>query len=357
MTRKSLGYVELEWTCKRCGTVNPGMQKTCTNCGAPMAESDQFELPEEQKLIEDEAKLAAAKKGPDIVCPYCGAPNPAGSESCSQCSGDLREGAVREAGKVLGAHTTAPAATVACPFCQAQISPNLPRCPNCGGDLAPKAAKPTAAPVAPARIPRWMLIAGAALLLLCCGGAAVFGLMNMRTQDVRAQVQDVSWQRTIDILEQQLVRDSNWEENVPTDAQDVSCADKYRETRSNPAPNSTEVCGTPYTVDQGGGAGEVVQDCQYEVYASFCEYQVYQWVVVTKASADGRDLQPYWPNLSLAAGQREGDRAEVYQVVFSADGQAYTYQLNDETTFSQFTPGSEWTLKVNSFGSINAVEP
>ena len=66
MTRKSLGYVELEWTCKRCGTVNPGMQKMCTNCGAPMADADQFEMPDEQRLITDDTRLEAAKKGADI---------------------------------------------------------------------------------------------------------------------------------------------------------------------------------------------------------------------------------------------------------------------------------------------------
>jgi DNA-directed RNA polymerase subunit RPC12/RpoP len=84
MTQKELGYVELEWTCKRCGTINPGMQRTCTNCGAPISEDDKFELPDQQALITDQEKLAEAKKGPSVQCPYCNVYNPAGTAICSQ---------------------------------------------------------------------------------------------------------------------------------------------------------------------------------------------------------------------------------------------------------------------------------
>jgi len=45
MSQETVGYVQLEWTCKRCGSKNPGTQKTCANCGNPMSEQDQFELP------------------------------------------------------------------------------------------------------------------------------------------------------------------------------------------------------------------------------------------------------------------------------------------------------------------------
>lgn len=357
MTRKSLGYVELEWTCKRCGTVNPGLQKTCTSCGSPLAENDQFELPEEQKLITDEAKLEAAKKGPDIHCPYCGTANPAGSPSCKQCSGDLSEGALRAAGKVLGAHQEGPAAQIACPYCSTMISPNVQRCPNCGGDLAPKEAKPAPAAVERPGMPKWMMLVGVALLVLCVGAAAVFFILSMRTEDVRAYVQNVAWQRSIEVLETRLVEQNDWENELPNEAQNVSCSDQYRQTSSVPVPNATEVCGTPYTVDTGSGVGEVIQDCEYLVYDSFCSYEAYQWVVVTQEVTQGSDLQPYWPDLALSSIQREGNRQEQYRVIFVADGETYTYDLTDPNAFTQFTPGSEWTLKVNALGGLSAVEP
>jgi hypothetical protein len=357
MTRKSLGYVELEWNCKRCGTKNPGLQKTCTNCGAPMTGGEQFELPEEQKIIEDEAVIQAAKEGADIHCPYCGARNPAGSEACAQCGGDLKEGAVREAGQVLGAHRAGPAPEVDCPYCNAKISATAQRCPNCGGDLSPKPAKPAAAPKEQPKLPAWMIAVLAGLLVLCCGGLGVFALLNMQTEEVRARVEDVSWQRSIAILEERLVEQADWEARLPTGAQNISCQDRYRETSSFPAPNSTEVCGTPYTVDQGSGVGEVVQDCVYEVYDSYCQYQVNQWVVVEQAVTQDDTLQPYWPALSLQSGQREGDRTEKFLVTFTADGKRYTYEASDASEFSSFVPGSEWTLTVNSFGGVSRIAP
>ena len=101
MTQKELGYVELEWTCKRCGTINPGMQRVCTNCGAPMGQDDKFDLPDEQKLITEQEKLEEAKAGPAIQCPYCNVFNPAGAKICKQCGGDIRAGLARQAGQVL----------------------------------------------------------------------------------------------------------------------------------------------------------------------------------------------------------------------------------------------------------------
>jgi hypothetical protein len=181
--------------------------------------------------------------------------------------------------------------------------------------------------------------------------------LSMRTEDVRAYVQDVAWQRSVEVLETRLVEQNDWENEMPSEAQNVSCSDQYRQTSSVPVPNATEVCGTPYTVDTGSGVGEVIQDCEYLVYDSFCSYEAYQWVVVTREVAQGSDLQPYWPDLSISSSQQEGNRQEQYRVIFDAGGQTYTYDLTDPNEFMQFTPGSEWTLKVNALGGLSAVEP
>src|SRR5512136_2916222 len=115
MTREVLGYVELEWTCKRCGTRNPGSQKTCSSCGGAMDEKDQFELPAQQQLITDQGEIEKAQHGPDVHCPFCGTRNAAGSTTCSQCGADLKEAAARQTGRVLGALQTGPVAEIPCP--------------------------------------------------------------------------------------------------------------------------------------------------------------------------------------------------------------------------------------------------
>ena len=356
MARKTVGYVELEWTCKRCGTKNPGKQTVCSSCGGAMEATDQFELPEEQKLITDQPKADEAPKGADIHCPYCGARNPAGTAECIQCGGDIKEGAAREAGKVLGAHTAAPVPDIACPYCAAQIKANSQRCPNCGGDLLQRAEKPAPA-LTPKKMPLWMIIALAAFGVLCIGGIIAFIALSGKTSDVTGQVQSVAWERTISILAQRPVERETWEDNLPQEAENISCRDEYRRTSDFPELKSTEVCGTPYTVDTGSGEGEVVQDCQYRVYDTYCSYTVLEWQVVDQLVAQGSNLQPAWPSLSLASDQREGDRVEEFVVTFSAGGQLYRYTVPDASTFAQFAPGSQWTLKINTFGVLTSVSP
>ena len=354
MAKKELGYVELEWTCKRCGTINPGMKRVCTNCGAPMAEEDKFELPAQQELITDEKKLEEAKKGPAIECPYCHVLNPAGTATCIQCGGDIQAGLAREAGGVLGAHETGPAPDKICPSCNQPVKANAQRCTNCGASLVKEAA-PAAAPAKPQKIPIWLIMLGAALAAICCVSIIIVAVLSSRTSDITARVSDIRWQLSIDILARQSVQREAWRESVPSQAQDVSCRDEFKETSSFPVAKSTEVCGTPYVIDQGSGAGKVVQDCEYRVYASYCEFTVQDWAVIDTVAAQGSNNSPQWPLASLQTNQQEGDRHETYQVTFDADGETYTYTPSSMADFRQFEIGSEWVLAVNSFGQISDI--
>jgi RNA polymerase subunit RPABC4/transcription elongation factor Spt4 len=351
MTQKELGYVELEWTCKHCGTINPGLKRVCTNCGAPISVEDKLELPDQQELITDKEKLDEAKKGPAIQCPYCNVLNPADTKICIQCGGDIPAGLARQAGEVLGAYETSPVPDKPCPFCNQPVKANAQRCPNCGGSLVEQ-AKPAAVPASPKKIPVWLIAAIIALGVLCFASVIAFFVMSSRTSDVTASVSDMHWQLSIDILEKQPVQKSAWSEDVPVEAQDVSCQDEYKETSNIPAPNATEVCGTPYTIDQGSGAGKVVQDCKYRIYASYCDFTVLDWIVVNTAVVRGNDNNPQWPMTSLQSGQQEGNRHETYQVTFIGDGQTYSYKPVDTAEFSQFDIGSRWILSINTFGDI-----
>ncbi len=356
MTQKELGYIELEWTCKRCGTVNPGMMRTCTNCGAPIGEEDKFELPDQQELITDQARLEQAKAGAAIHCPYCAALNPAGTKLCTQCGGDIEEGLRRKAGEVLGAYSTAAAPDQPCPSCGQMVKANADRCPHCGSSLA-KAATPSSptATTQPKKMPIWLIAGGIALGVVCLVGVIVAIVLASRTNEVSATVTDLRWQRSIQVLELQPVQRQAWEEQVPAEAQNVQCQDEYKETSSLPEAKSTEVCGTPYTVDTGSGAGKVVQDCEYRVYASYCKFTVQELVVVNTVEAMGSDLMPTWPTTILQAGQQEGGRIESYQVTFSAGDLEYLYNTVDATEFGRYSPGSQWILKVNTFGNINTI--
>jgi predicted nucleic acid-binding Zn ribbon protein len=325
MTQETLGYVRLEWTCQRCGGKNPGPEKLCIHCGASIDEQEQFELPETTEFITDAEELKKAAAGPDIHCPYCETRNPAGSTVCKQCGGSLAEGKVRAKGHIVGA-------------------PPKPR-------AAPR-------PVAPKvkGLP-WYLFAGlAVLLLVCCVGAY---LLTRPSKDISGIVRDVSWERRISIEALQPVSHEDWRDEIPSDARLGNCRKKEHHTQSEEPALGVEaekVCGTPYTIDQGSGYGKVVQDCEYKVYADWCEYTREEWQEVEDASASGYDLNPYWPQVNLASGQREGERSEKYNVNFDTEGKSYTYHPRADE-FPGFDIGSKWVLSVNALGGITSVEP
>lgn len=367
MPQETLGYVEMEWTCRRCGTKNKGLTKTCANCGAQMEAEQQFEKPAEQQLIDDQAKLAQAGKGADVHCPFCGTRNAADATVCSQCGGDLTKAQKREAGQVVGAYQPGVAAPpVVCPACQTQNPAGAANCQSCGRPLGATAAAtpPAAAPPRPVAArpaqPNWILAAVLGVVgLLCLCGVGFLVLQSLNTTDVVGVVQAVRWERSISIEARAPVEREAWRDQVPADAQLGVCRERPRELRDAPDParRSDQVCGTPYTVDQGDGTGRVVQDCQYQVYDEYCAYSVLEWRAVDRVEASGNDLRPVWPPVSLRDGQREGSRAEQYAVSFSADGQTYDYSPSGEAEFMQFDPGSRWTLKINGLGGLNGVEP
>ncbi len=356
MTQKELGYVELEWTCKRCGTINPGLKRYCTNCGAPMTKDDQYELPDQQQLITDQAKLDEAAKGPAIQCPYCNTYNPAGTKLCIQCGGDIQAGLARQAGGVLGAYDATAAPDKPCPFCGQPVKAGAQRCPNCGGNLIQAAAQPIPATQATKKFPVWLIIGGIVLGVLCLGSVIAFAIMGSRTHELTGTVTDRHWELSIEILAKQPVEKKAWENEVPSGAQNITCKDEYKETSTIPVPNATEVCGTPYTMDTGSGAGKVVQDCEYRVYASYCSYSIQDWVVINTVAAQGSDGSPQWPATNLQAGQQEGSRQEAYRVTFEADGQTYAYSAHDLAEYTQLDPGSQWVLNINAFGQVKDIQ-
>ncbi len=356
MTKKTLGYVHLEWACPNCQRRNPGPQKFCNGCGAPQPQDVQFEQPAEEKLITDQAEIARAKAGPDVHCPYCGARNPGDSKFCGGCGGDLTQAVARESGRVVGAHREGPAEQIPCPACGTLNPATAQTCKQCGANLG---KKPVGAPETrlPAQRKPIPLAAIIGISLICLVAAIVAIVFFTRTEEVVGEVQAVSWERSVPILALGPVEKEGWQNEIPSDADLGSCGLEYRYTQDEPAANATEVCGTPYTKDTGSGFGEVVQDCEYRVYDDWCDYTVTDWQVFDVVTLSGPDLNPRWPEVNLLSGQKLGDRDETYKVSFTTDGDSYTYTTSNENEFSQFVSGSSWILEVNAFDNVVSVTP
>ncbi len=351
MAKKELGYVELEWTCPACQTRNPGAARKCSQCGAPMPETTQFEQAPEEKLITDAAKITEAQAGPDIYCAYCGTRNASTAQVCKQCGAQLAEGKKREAGQVLGGLQAAPAPPVTCPACGAE-NPALARlCAKCGAPLAKAAPTTSTQPAAPGCSPIvWIALAALGVLAII-----LFFALGARTKSVVGDVWEVYWQRKIAVEVLTPVTREGWRSELPAGVETAQCRQEVYRTQSQPAPGAREVCGTPYVVDQGSGYGKVMQDCQYQILADYCLYKTLAWVPGPPIVLEGKDLAPEWPNAAVTQSQRLAGRSESYIVAFNVDGKVYRYTPGSEDAFHQFTPGSQWQLTINGFGDVTAV--
>ena len=365
MARKTVGYVELEWTCPQCGTRNPGTVQICTSCGKAQPERVEFDQAAEEELIKDQELIARAEAGPDVHCAFCGARNVAGAERCTRCGADLTSAEARETGRVMGAHRDEAAAPVTCPQCGAQNPATATRCSQCNASLPRASAAPrqlTQAPAAGAAkggrklgLVAILGIGAAALVAIAVCVIVVLALIPSR--EVVGQVGSVEWERSIQIEALTDVRQEDWRDEVPSGVRVQSCTQKERRTQDNPAPNAKEVCGTPYTVDTGTGVGKVVQDCEYHVYDDWCTYTTQEWRRTDTRTLNGNDYNPRWPDLRLAGGQREGERAETYKVVFQTEKKSYTYTTSDLDQFRACQIGTRWTLRTNALGGVRSIEP
>ena len=353
--RRTLGYIQNEWTCPNCDTRNKGGTKTCENCGAPQPENVQFELPSEQKFVTDAASLDAAKAGADIHCGFCGTRNPATAKTCSQCGADLTEGKAREAGRVMQAPspsgTSPQPKVIKCDNCGTENPSSNTVCSNCGSPL-PKIAVPAVAPQATAgagkattpKKTNWLLVGGVlAAVAICC--VAIAALFFLPSKSVQATVVDVYWQTSVPLQEIRAVDYSNEPGSAPSDAYNVSCHDESR-----------EVC-EQKTVDKGNGYSEVVEECHTETQ-QYCSYTVDEWTTIQTYSLDGNNLQPIYEDPSLSSGQRLGQESEELTVTFSTEnGEQKTYSPDTVSEFQQFAVGSTWTLKMNAVGGVVGIEP
>ncbi len=326
MVQKILGYVELVWDCDSCGTTNPGAIKTCTSCGAPQPPNVKFRHvdPDNFNFIKDQALIRMAQSGPDKHCPYCGTRNLAEAEICSNCGGDLRVGA-----------TNRPVGVV-----EAEPKPAAPPQPVAGRKASPAA----------------MIIFAIIAIVICVAAGLFFSKMN-QTEAVNATVAGVNWQRSVQVLGYQTVRQSGWLKQIPAGADPYNCELRYSHRSAQPVANSKEVCGEPYTVDTGTGVGRVQQDCYFEVYEDYCSYDTMAWVPVQTLVESGTDLNPYWPNTNISSNYRLGDQTERYTILFDVNGTTYSVNTSDLELFRSAQPNSRWQLEINAFGDVRSADP
>lgn len=94
------------------------------------------------------------------------------------------------------------------------------------------------------------------------------------------------------------------------------------------------------------------------VYRTKVGYAVKRWVVVDKAVAEGSDLAPQRPKVSVKAAGREGRRREPYRVYLrdAKSGKPYERELSAEE-FALFTAGARCAGRINGLDQLLTLAP
>ncbi len=343
MSRRSKGFLELEWVCPHCNSRNPGPQKFCANCGAPQPENVAFYRPAEAKLTQDEVVARLARAGPDVHCAFCSTRNPATATTCSQCGADLKQGRARSAGNEVP--QAVKHGTRTCPACGASHPPETRLCSNCGAPLTQTRSALSHSPArqwASRRTASWWFLAGIGLFLTL----AVLGslLLFVPTKTVTATVDQVYWKTVVTVEEIQPVRYTGQEGPPPAGAYDISC---HTET--------SQIC-EEKSIDTGTGYAEVIEEC-HEIITQFCSYTVDEWAAVQTYVQEGHSLVPEYAQPALAGRQRLGRPILRLEVSFrGANGETYPYSPGSLEEYRQYQPGSRWTLRLNALGGVVQVE-
>ncbi|CAG0992443.1 hypothetical protein ANAEL_02377 [Anaerolineales bacterium] len=340
-------FVELEWVCPNCNSRNGGSRKTCRSCGAAQPDEVKFQRAADEKIVNDEKAVAAAKAGADIHCGFCGTRNPATATTCSQCGGDLKEGRKRQAGQVLKAAPPPPKA-ITCTNCGTENPGTANVCKQCGAPLqqavpTPAPAQDPLKPAAPAKKVNWWILGGiGALLMICCIAAILFFVIPSKS--VQGTVIDLQWQTSVAVQEIRPVNYSNERGSPPSNAYNVSCHTE-----------SQEVC-EEKTVDQGNGYAEIVKECHTES-EQYCDYTLDEWATIQTFDLSGNDNYPVYENPSITSDQRIEESNNALSVTFSTSDGLKEYTPDSVSEFQQYEIGSVWTLKMNAAGGILSVEP
>jgi hypothetical protein len=338
------------WDCPHCGRKkNRGPEKYCGGCGAPRGEDVQFYLPPDAPEVTAADALARAQAGPDWTCSFCEADNPSTNAFCSSCGAGRDGSKPREV--VEHRKDAAP---------------------------APLAAAPPPAPVNP-KLKRGCQIG-------CLGLAAllfVFWLLG-RPKETTLTVAGHRWERTVAVEELRTVTEEGWEGELPAGARSLSSRREIHhhnrvrtgtETRTRTVSERVQTGSERVVVGQrdlGNGYFEDIYEDRpvyetreseetYEepvyredpVYRLRYQYQVDRWMPSREARAEARDLAPRWPDTGLRPKEREGERTEVYEVLFEdRDGAERVYRARGEVEWQGFAPGAAYRVKVRSTGEI-----
>jgi hypothetical protein len=347
-----LSEFQMLWDCPNCGTEKLlGLDhRFCPACGTPQDPEKRYFPEEADKIAVEDHQFTGA----DRHCPSCDTANAALAEFCAAC-GSPMEGSTeaKQRGDQLsdtsGQFEGDSSDAARQEHRQAKLDQEAARKAAMAGEPPPEEEGGSGAGVAAAGMGLGMmamLAVGFVMVGLCCG------LMFWK-QEATIEVTGHTWERTVVVEANKLVKKSDWKDSVPSKAKNVRCS---KEKRSTKKVKDGETCKTRRK-DNGDGTFTEKEECKHKykeepVYDEKCSYEIKDWTRVRTAKADGTSKKPSpkWPNTNLKSGEREGKKDEKYVVSFEDDSGKKRSCKTSEKTWASLDVGSSYTGSVSVVG-------
>lgn len=299
---EDMGTYQMLWDCPYCGTERLlGLEhRHCPGCGGPQDPERRYFPSDEAKVLVDDHRYTGA----DRVCEACETPMATAAEFCTSCGCPMTEAAAAKTRKdqVLAEGEAVEDSARA-------ARDEFAGKPG-GGDGAPVNAPPN-------KTGGKGKFIGLAVLLVLIAICACGLVMTAWTQPAPVKVIGHTWERSITVENYASVRESDWKEDVPSDATGVSCT---KEKRGTEKVEDGETCKTRKK-DQGDGTYKEVKECSPKyrsepTYDQKCSYDIKKWTdgKTHRASGTTRDSVK-WPSVKTSGSkQREGKKTESYML-------------------------------------------
>ncbi len=339
------------WDCKYCDTkAIGGLIKTCPCCGHPQDTDTKFYLGEKKNYLEEEL-AAQYGQGPDWVCPYCNSLNRNRFTFCSACGApkeeaedDYYSNRKKEEAKAEEKQQKIAAAG------------------GVGGASENNEVKSGG---------------GKKPVLLIVILLAIIGLLAFKfwPRNYKAEVRTAGWAREIDIEAYRTVQESDW--SVPSGGRAysqkqevhhyVQVLDHY-ETRSRQVAEQVYDGEDTHTSYSDNGDGTFTEETwttpryrtEYRteyynepiyrndpVFATKYYYEIERWLPDREEKSSGADIEPYWPEYTLADNERTGYTGEVYNLIIKHGDDSYTVFLPYDR-WKEFKAGDKVDITVVS---------
>jgi len=322
---------EGKWKCTSCATVNLGRNTQCSACGKVRGADVEFFVDDSEAETTDETLLQKAAGGADWHCEWCGSDNQAAQSACRQCSAQRGTAPSRQQKIILDKNGQTPAT-------------------GNTGSTPPAAAKK-------ATLPGLLVIAG---ILAVVVGLVWF--LFFKTDVVPVTVSSAGWERAQDVEEERLVRETAWENNVPSGARVLRSWQEKFGTEDIQVGTERVKTGKK---DLGNGFFEDVYENRpvYEtrdVFKNKVEYEIWKWIVIRTEKMTGTsDMTPQWPQVSLDYRQRLGgkrEKAEVNLINDKDSGKNYVYSVPVQE-ISAYSKGQKLTAEITVTGIVHTLKP